>query len=417
MAPLLPFLHDQAPLDDLNRRETSNHDLKFDAKSIPLLSSMTKDFREFELLTSLDKRFMKKQLPNFIPPSEYVVFPVRVVEYDNQRTMFRLNPAHSRGNTIGSFVHQNKNEHPPDVITLDSNHQHDQNSRVEESNTYSRTNDATTWDGRSNDPSRSYIRQFDPPYDEDARQAIWMSQWNQQPLNVINERPQNNAMRVPLSAQTIISTRVLSDSDGYENALRRNEKLKSNYDNSEQDSNFTDVTKDNDDEIPPTLTELASSPRRPDFHPRKNSLDESMSIPLMSTDGQGDFYRNHDYRAPSRETIADDTPTYDIADFPTTYYGDSKRHNNQLSPRHGQSQPLSPPTSNGFQQQQQPNTLRLSLNDRRLLEDIDPSGIERRELEERDRYATGSVYLHYFFGVRFLVFYSYVNFTFRYSSN
>ena len=33
------------------------------------------------------------------------------------------------------------------------------------------------WDGRSDDPSRSHIRQFDEPHSDAARRSIWMTGW------------------------------------------------------------------------------------------------------------------------------------------------------------------------------------------------------------------------------------------------
>jgi hypothetical protein len=105
----------------------------------------------------------------------------------------------------------------------------------------------------------------------------------------------------------------------------------------------------------------------------------------MGTDGGGEHGRSYDFRAPSRETGGDETPTYDSRDFPVDYYKESSTHQHGHQQRSSPSIQISPPTSNGFQQQTQP--VRQSFSDRRFLDDSDPLAALRLEQEERDKYA------------------------------
>ena len=126
-----------------------------------------------------------------------------------------------------------------------------------------------------------------------------------------------------------------------------------NNDQGDNDTDLTNVTKESEDEDGGgTQSDFPSSPRRRDVSFRKNSLDESMSLPIMSNDGGGELNRSYDFRAPSRETGGDETPTYDPRDFPNEYYKEYSNHQHGHQQRSSIPSQMSPPTSNGFQQQQ-----------------------------------------------------------------
>jgi hypothetical protein len=385
MTMLIPLLLDTSSLTNTKQQELNN---KFDSTSIPLLQTMSTQLREFELPISLDKRYLLKQTPLFVPPHEYIVFPARMVQYDTQPTMFQQTPSNTNNNTVGSFVHIRSAQQPPDVVSLSHHHHHQRGHRSLDSNNNNNHNGnpSIEWDGRSDDPSRSHVRQFDEPYTDAARLSIWMTNWANRGFASTNDRAQTAGMRIPVSAQFLAATSLVSDQQRYEMAVKQYQQQQSrfNHDQGDNDTDLTNVTKDSDEEDGVgTQSDLQSSPRRRDVSFRKNSLEESVSLPIMGNDGGGELGRSHDFRAPSRETGGDETPTYDPRDFPTDYYKESTNHQHH----HRSSPPaqISPPTSNGFQQQ--PHPLRQSTSNRRFLDDSDPYSALRLEQEEREKYA------------------------------
>lgn len=390
---LVPNLLDTSSLSDMQQQESSDHHSKYDSKSIPLLQTMSAQFRELELPLSLDKRYILKQAPVFVPPHEYVVFPVRLAQYDNPHTIFQQAPTSVNQNSIGSYVHSSGTQQPPDVVTLEHYQQRPQHLTRTSPTRTTPPAPESEWDGRSDDPSRMHIRQFDHPYDNTARQALWMNKWAHQDYNATsNDRTQNNVMRIPVSAQHLAAASLVSDPQQYQTMMKQNSQR--HQDQGENDTDLTSITKDSEDEYGnATQSDFRSSPRRHEVSFRKNSLDESVSLPIMSTDGGGDFGRGYDFRAPSRETVRDETPTYDTRDFPKEYYRGSPVHDSSIHPGGTPPTQMSPPTSNGFQQQQQPpplqtSTLRSSVSMRRYLDDSNPNNAQEIEDEDRERYAT-----------------------------
>jgi hypothetical protein len=388
MTMLIPLLLDTSSLTNTKQQELNNDHTKFDSTSIPLVQTMTEQLRELELPTSLDKRYLLKQTPLFVPPHEYVVFPVRMVQYDAQQTMFQQPPTNVNNTTVGSFVHVRSAQQPPDVVSLENHHRH--NYYDADNNHNNNENPSMEWDGRSDDPSRSHVRQFDEPYSDAARRSIWMSGWANRGFISTTDQTQTTGMRIPVSAQFLAASSLVSDQQRYEMVVKQHhQQNKYNNDQIDNDTDLTNVTKESEDEDGVgTQSDLPSSPRRRDISFRKNSLDESMSLPIMGNDGGGgggggggEYGRSYDFRAPSRETGGDETPTYDPRDFPVDYYKESSHPQQRSSPP----TQISPPTSNGFQQQ--PHPVRQSVSDRRFLDDSDPYLPLRLEQEERDKYA------------------------------
>ena len=393
MTILVPLLLDTSSLTNDNQKDASAQETRFDSASIPLLQTMSSQLRELQLPISLDKRYLLKQAPVFVPPHEYVVFPVRMAQYDNQQTMFQQTPTSVNQNAVGSFVNSSTGHQPPDVVSLEHHHLSTGNPSPH-SNTPDPNHPSVEWDGRSDDPSRSHIRQFDPPYADGARQAIWMSDWaNRNFTSTTNDRVQSNGMRIPTSAQFLAAASLVSDPQRYETALKQHHhQSRLDHDQADNDTDLTNVTKDSDDDDHNGLqSDLAFSPRRRDVSFRKNSLEESMSLPIMSNDGDVELMRSHDFRAPSRETGGDETPTYDPREFPTNYYKEPIRSDRTYPPRVSPATQMSPPTSNGFQQQ--PTLLRSSTSNRRFLDDSDPFIDARLEQEERDKYAAPGTFV------------------------
>lgn len=382
MTMLIPLLLDTSSVTNLKQQELNNDHTKFDSKSIPLLQTMSRQFRELELPMNLDKRYLLKQIPTYVPPHEYVVFPVRMVQYDNQQTMFQPTSNSVNHTAVGNFVNIRTTQQPPGVVTLEQSHRRNHsNSSIE-----NEKNPSIEWDGRSDDPSRSYVRQFDEPYGDAARQSIWMTAWANRGFVSTTDQNLTSSMRIPVSAQFLAASSLISDQQRYETVVKQYQQQIRSREQLENDSDLTNVTKDSDDEYGNgTQSDLPSSPRRREHSFRKNSLEESMSLPIMSNDVGGEYGRSLDFRAPSRETGGDETPTYDPRDFPIDYYKGTS------SPRHThrqQSSPptqISPPTSNGFQQQT--TSVRQSFSDRRFLDDSDPYLPMKLEQEERDKYA------------------------------
>ncbi|CAF3863443.1 unnamed protein product [Adineta steineri] len=392
MTMLIPLLLDTSSLTNIKKQELNNDHTKYDSTSIPLVQTMSAQLRELELPTSLDKRYLLKQTPLFVPPHEYVVFPVRILPNDTQQTMFQQTPTNVNNMTIGSLVQTPLTQQPPGVVSLEKQHRrnvynfdnaNNNNTNNIESNT--NENPSTEWDGRSDDPSRSHVRQFDEPYSDAARRSIWMAGWANRGFSTTTDQTQTAGMRISTSAQFLAASSLISDQQRYEMIVKQHEQQnRYNNDQADNDTDLTDVTKNDDEDGIGIHSELASSPRRRDLSFRKNSLDESMSLPIFSNDGNGDFGRSRDFRALSRETGGDETPTYDLRDFPNEY----REFNNQQPIYHQQASPLpqmSPPTSNGFQQQQQ-QPVRQSFSDRRFLDDSDPYLASRLEQEERNKY-------------------------------
>lgn len=382
MSMLVPNLLDTSSLSNLQQQDSMDQHSKFDSKSIPLLQTMSDKLRELELPISLDKRYILKQAPIFVPPHEYVVFPVRVVQSNNPHTMFQQAPTSVNHNSVGSFVHNSDDQQqPPDVVSLENHHQ-----RPSPTKTTSDTTESE-WDGRSDDPQRMSIRNFDPPYDINARQALWVNGWANRDFNTAsNERIQTNGIRIPANAQFLAASGIMSDPQAYQSVLRQNSRQ--HRDQLENDTDLTSVTKDSDDEGGNrTHSDIPSSPHRRETPLRKNSLEESMSL-HFSNDG-GDYSRGLDFRAPSRDTGGDESPSYDIAHFPTEYY---KGPTGSGSPYRSVRTPpiqMSPPTSNGFQQQLpllQPSTLRSSVGSRKFMDDSDPNNAEKLAKEDREKY-------------------------------
>ena len=379
MTMLVPLLLDTSSLTNVKQQELNNDHTKFDSASIPLLQTMSAQLRELELPISLEKRYLLKQTPLFVPPHEYVVFPVRMVQYDAQQTMFQQTPTSVNNTTVGNFVQIRSTQQPPGVVTLENHHR--RNHSNADGNDHEHR--SMEWDGRSDDPSRSHVRQFDEPYSDAARRSIWMAGWANRGFVSTTDQNQTTGMRIPVSAQFLAASSLISDQQRYEMVVKQHQQqTKLNQDQLDNDTDLTNVTKDSDDEDGgATQSDLPSSPRRRDLSFRKNSLDESMSLPIMGNDTGGEYGRSGDFRAPSRETGGDETPTYDPRDFPVDYYKGSSNHQQRSSlPTQ-----ISPPTSNGFQQQPQP--VRQSFSDRRFLEDSDPYLPLRLEQEERDKYA------------------------------
>ncbi|CAF4434517.1 unnamed protein product, partial [Adineta steineri] len=104
MTMLIPLLLDTSSLTNIKKQELNNDHTKYDSTSIPLVQTMSAQLRELELPTSLDKRYLLKQTPLFVPPHEYVVFPVRILPNDTQQTMFQQTPTNVNNMTIGSLV-------------------------------------------------------------------------------------------------------------------------------------------------------------------------------------------------------------------------------------------------------------------------------------------------------------------------
>ena len=390
MTMLIPLLLDTSSLANTKQQELNNDHTKFDSASIPLIQTMSAQLRELELPISLEKRYLLKQIPSFVPPHDYVVFPARMVQYDAQPTMFQQAPTNVNSTTVGSFVNIRATQQPPNVVTLENHHRQNHHSSDGDAKEHS----SLEWDGRSDDPARSHVRQFDEPYSDAARRSIWMSGWaNRGFASTTTDQNHTTGMRVPVSAQFLAASSLISDQQRYETVVKQYQQQQQaqaryNQDQLDNDTDLTNVTKDSDDENGlVTQSDLPSSPRRRDVSFRKNSLDESMSLPIMGNDGGGEYGRSYDFRAPSRETGGDETPTYDPRDFPVDFYKGSPHLEQRSSPP----TQISPPTSNGFQQQ--PHPVRQSLSDRRFLDDSDPYLPLRLEQEERDKYAVQGMFL------------------------
>jgi hypothetical protein len=304
-----------------------------------------------------------------------------MVQYDAQQTMFQQTPTNFNNTTVGNFVHIHSTQQPPGVVSLENHPRRNYYNTNGENNQHP----STEWDGRSDDPSRSHVRQFDEPYSDAARRSIWMAGWANRGFISTTDQNPTTGMRIPVSAQFLAASSLISDQQRYEMVVKQHQQqTKYNNDQVDNDTDLTNVTKESDDEDGiGTQSDLPSSPRRRDVSFRKNSLDESMSLPIMGNDGSGggEYGRSYDFRVPSRETGGDETPTYDPRDFPVDYYKESSNRQQRSTP----TTQMSPPTSNGFQQQSQP--VRQSLSDRRFLDDSDPYLPLRLEQEERDKYA------------------------------
>lgn len=399
MTLLIPLLLDTSSLSNVKQQEQNIDPTKYDTKSIPLLQTMSAQLRELELPTSLDKRYLLKQPPLFVPPHDYVVFPVRIIPYDTQQTMFQQPSSNVNNTTVGSFVNMTPSNQPPGVITLENHHRRSyHNPDGNTGDPTDSTNPVGEWDGRSDDPSRSHVRQFDEPYAEAARRSIWMLGWAHRGFTTTNDQTQTAGMRIPVSAQFLAASSLVSDQQRYENVVKQNgAKQKSPNDQMDIDTDLTNITKDSeDDEAGRTQSDLPSSPRRRDVSNRKNSLEESISLPMMSTDGGGDLGRSFDVRAPSRETGGDETPTYDVRDFPTEYYKGPAAYQPKHQQRSSPTAHFSPSTTNEFQRQESPRVVRSSTSERRFLDDSDPYAALRREQEERERYSMIGKKLFYF---------------------
>ncbi|CAF4702619.1 unnamed protein product, partial [Rotaria magnacalcarata] len=72
MAMITPLLLDTSSLTNIKQQELNNDHTKYDSASIPLLQTMSAQLHELELPISLDKRYLLKQAPLFVPPHEYV---------------------------------------------------------------------------------------------------------------------------------------------------------------------------------------------------------------------------------------------------------------------------------------------------------------------------------------------------------
>ncbi|CAF2043567.1 unnamed protein product [Rotaria magnacalcarata] len=392
MAMITPLLLDTSSLTNIKQQELNNDHTKYDSTSIPLLQTMSAQLHELELPISLDKRYLLKQAPLFVPPHEYVVFPVRMVPYDAQQTMFQQTPSSVNNTTVGSFVNISSTQQPPSVVSLANQHRrnyYSSDSHTHDMNTNSNGNPVMEWDGRSDDPSRSHVRQFDEPYSEAARRSIWMVGWANRGFTTTTDQTQSVGMRIPVSAQFLAASSLVSDPQHYEATVKKHPlQNKNSNDQADNDTDLTNITKDSeDDDGGRTQSDLPSSPRRRDASFRKNSLEESVSLPMMSTDGGGDLGRSYDIRAPSRETGGDETPTYDPRDFPTDFYKGSTVQQNKYQQRSSPIPHISPSTTNEFQRQQSPHSVRQSMSDRRFLDDSDPYATLRLEQEEREKYS------------------------------
>jgi hypothetical protein len=392
MTMLIPLLLDTSSLTNIKQQELNNDHTKFDSTSIPLLQTMSTQLRELELPTILDKRYLLKQTPLFVPPHEYVVFPVRMAQYDAQQTIFQQTPTSVNNMTVGSFVHMPSTQQPPGVVSLEHHHRRNNYNSGSNNNMnpHNNENPSMEWDGRSDDPSRSHVRQFDEPYAGAARQSIWLTGWANRGFQSTTDQVQTAGIRIPTSAQFLAATSLVSDQQRYEMMVKQHQQQnKYNNDQADNDTDLTNVTKDSDDEDGVgTQSDFPSSPRRRDVSFRKNSLDESVSLPIMSNDGGGELNRSYDFRAPSRETGGDETPTYDPRDFPNEYYKEPTNHQHTHQRRLSPPSQISPPTSNGFQQQQQQTQpVRQSISNRRFLDDSDPYLPLRLEQEELEKYA------------------------------
>jgi len=383
MTLLIPLLLDTSAVTNLKQQELNNDHTKFDSKSIPLLQTMSQQFRELELPMNLDKRYLFKQIPTYVPPHEYVVFPVRMVQYDNQQTMFQPTSTNVNHTAVGNFVNIRTTQQPPGVVTLEQSHRRNVHSNATENE----KNPSIEWDGRSDDPARSYVRQFDEPYADAARQSIWMTAWANRGFVSTNDQNLTSSMRIPVSAQFLAASSLISDQQRYDTIVKQyQQQMKLAQDQLDNDTDLTNVTKDSDDDDGNgTQSDIPSSPRRREHSFRKNSLEESMSLPIMSNDAGGEYGRSLDFRAPSRETGGDETPTYDPRDFPVDYYKGSPSPQHTFRQQPSPSRQMSPPTSNGFQQQTP--SVRQSFSDRKFLDDSDPYLPLRLEQEEREKYA------------------------------
>jgi hypothetical protein len=385
-------------IDNNNQNESIEQQTKFDSKSIPLLHTMSAQLRELELPTSLYKRYLFKSAPVFVPSHEYIVFPMQMSHYDNRQTMFEQSPNNVNRNTIGSYVHAPIVQQPPQAILLEQYQQRDRRSLHTDQHSTSNSNDhnrpSIEWDGRSDDPSRSHIRQFDMPYQDHARQAIWINNWAHGKFTTTtDDRGPINGIRIPASAQFIAAAAIVGDASRYENIFKNQQRnIPYNHDQAENDTDLTSITKDSDNDND-TQQYLPSSPRRREVSFRKSSVEESTSLPIMSNDQAGELARSFDFRAPSRETAGDETPTYNVRDFPTHYY-DGPDHADinyrQMSSPHSN---RSSPVAHGHRQQQRHRrTVQPSLDSQRFLDDTDPYKMVQLEQEEHDRYTQSGRY-------------------------
>ena len=388
MTVVIPLLLDTSSLTHTHQQETNHDHSKFDTKSIPLVQSMAHQLRELELPLSLDKRYFLKQVPVLAATHEYIVFPVQMVPSDAQPSMFQQAPSNVDSSAVGSFVHTSgAHQQPPDVVPLEHHHGHRQPAGGRaDPNANPSSHPSIEWDGRSNDPSRSHVRQFDEPHADAARLGIWMSNWSNRDFPSTQDRTPTSGMRIPVTAQFLAATPLISDQQKYAMVLKQHQqKRKYHNDPADNDTDLTNVTKDSEeDDGNGTQSDFPSSPRRRDGSFRKNSLEESMSLPIMSADPGGDLGRSHDFRAPSRETIGDETPTYDLREFPTDYSRGPAYHGRDDEERASPLAPMSPPTSNGFHQQ--PHPLTSSTSNRRFLDDSDPYMSARLEQEDQEKY-------------------------------
>ena len=384
MTVIIPLLFDTSSLSNSHQQESNGDHSKFDTKSIPLVQSMANQLRELELPISLDKRYFIKQAPVFAAAHEYMVFPVQMVPSEVQPSMFQQAPGNVDSSAVGTFVHTSgTHQQPPDVVSLEHHHgyRHPTSGRTNPT-----AHPSIEWDGRSNDPSRSHVRQFDEPHADAARLGIWMSNWSHRDFPSTQDRTATSGMRIPITAQFLAATPLISDQQKYAMVLKQHQqKRKYHNDAADNDTDLTSVTKESDeDDGNGTQSDFPSSPRRRDGSFRKNSLEESMSLPIMSADPGGDLGRSHDFRAPSRETIGDETPTYDLREFPTDYIRGPVDLGHGHGERASSLAPMSPPTSNGFHQQ--PLPLTSSTSNRRFLDDSDPFVSVRLEQEDQEKY-------------------------------
>ena len=392
---LIQQLLDTSSVTNIRQQELNNDHTKFDSKSIPLLHTMSTQLREFQLPQNLDKQYLLKQPPPFLSPREYVVFPARMIPYDVQRTMFQQAPSSVNNTTVGNFVHTPSTHQVPDVISLQhyyGHNYHNSDGNNNNTDTNSNENPLIEWDRRSDDPSTTYVRQFDESYSEVARHSIWMVGWANRGFTTSNDQVQKAGMRIPISAQFLTASALISDPQRNETVLKQHrQQTKYNNDQLDNDTDLTNVTKESDDEDGvDTQSDLPSSPRRRDASHRRNSIEDSMSIPIMSNNGGGDFGRSHDFRAPSRETGGDETPTYDPRDFPTDYYKESAGYQPRYQSKSSLSSQTFAQAASGYQQQQQQRQpiqqVQQSLNGHRFVDDSDPY-LNLRPEQESDKYA------------------------------
>ncbi|CAF0987159.1 unnamed protein product, partial [Didymodactylos carnosus] len=401
---LIPLLLDTSSLSD--KKNVSDN-------VVPLLHTMSDRLRGIELPPSLEKRYLLKQSYESLissKPHEYVVFPVRTLRLDAQPSLFQNN----RDQLIGTYNIETHGQQP-NVITLNRNNQHHNRNG---SNQNSSTQYGEQWDGRSDEPSRSYVRQFDEPYTNSARLSIWMTNFANRDFSTLNEAQHSEStvksttgLRIPVSAQFLSATSLISDQQQYESTMKRRlEASAYNFDSGRKfnpqqqdkgsngnDTSLTNVTKDSDVPSPEDFSEAISSPRRikkdtirpnatDGVHDLSYTLDESITLPISVVGGDEDIKNETDrFRASSREAYSMATDigsegTYDLREFPTEYY-----KARQMSPRHHSTARKSP-TKVSIKSPDN-STARQSMNSRRFFDDSDPYAETRIEQEETEKYS------------------------------